>query len=32
MVVKALAQLQWRSEPLMVEVIAAAEAQLTAFK
>lgn len=32
MVVKALAQLQWRSEPLMEQLIAAAEAKLNAFK
>ncbi|KAG2427215.1 hypothetical protein HXX76_010931 [Chlamydomonas incerta] len=32
MVVKALAQLQWRSEPLMEQLIGAAEAKLTAFK
>ncbi|PNH08518.1 hypothetical protein TSOC_004918 [Tetrabaena socialis] len=32
MVVKALAQLQWRSEPLMAELIVAAELKLLAFK
>ncbi|KXZ44569.1 hypothetical protein GPECTOR_65g187 [Gonium pectorale] len=31
-VCKALAQLQWRSEPLMAELVAAAEAQLPGFK
>ncbi|GIL57634.1 hypothetical protein Vafri_12829 [Volvox africanus] len=32
MIVKALAQLQWRSEPLLAALITAAEAKLNAFK